>query len=458
MNRITKRTWLMGIFLVVLLGGMVLFLLEYTLKSGKWISTAGSPHVFNNGNIGCGTVTDREGAVLLDIDDTRTYSGDVKTRMSTLHWLGDRQGNISAGALAEYAGQMVGFDPVNGVYQYGGVGGTMTLTLSAKVQNAALDAMDGRKGTVAVYNYKTGQVLCALTTPSYDPDNPPSLGEENSEQYEGLYLNRFLQSAYIPGSIFKVVTTAAALENVPDILDKTFTCTGSYSYGTESVTCETAHGKLNLAGALAHSCNCAFAQISKLVGRDNMVKAVQKYQVTESMSFDGVTTARGNYDISDAGGASFAWSCIGQHTDQINPCRYMTFMGTIASGGQGVEPYIVEKIQVGDETTYQAKAKKTDRIMASDIAGTLQSYLRSNVQTIYGDSNFPGLEVCAKSGTSQLGGGKKSNAMFAGFVQNEEYPLAFIVVVENGGYGRAACVPVLAPVLQACREVMDAER
>ena len=107
--------------------------------------------------------------------------------------------------------------------------------------------------------------------------------------------------------------------------------------------------------------------------------------------------------------------------------------------------------------TYQAEPTETDRIMDPEIAQTLQSYMRNTVQSIYGDDNFPGLQVCAKSGTSQLGGGKTSNAMFAGFVMNEEYPLAFMVVVENGGYGRAACVPVIAPVLAACKAVLDGE-
>ena len=83
--------------------------------------------------------------------------------------------------------------------------------------------------------------------------------------------------------------------------------------------------------------------------------------------------------------------------------------------------------------------------------------MRNNVELIYGAGNFPGLTVCAKSGTSQLGGEQTSNAMFAGFVSDPEYPLAFVVVVENGGYGASACVPVLSRVLEACKAVMDGE-
>lgn len=457
MNRVTRRAWLLGVFLLVMVTGIVLFGVEYAFRAGDWVSTPGSPHVFSGTNLGCGQVTDRSGVLLLDLAEGRSYAGMESTRRSTLHWLGDRRGSIRAAAISNYTEEMSGFDPVNGVYSPDGEKGKMTLTLSAQVQNAAMEAMNGRKGTVGVYNYRTGEILCALTTPTYDPDNPPTQEELAREDYEGVYLNRFLQSVYIPGSIFKVVTTAAALDTVPDILNQTFTCNGSYAYGTEKVTCERAHGTQNLSQALSHSCNCAFAQISKLVGRDNMLRYVEQLQVTKEVTFDGVTTAAGNYDIEGAGGASFAWSCIGQHTDQINPCRYMTFMGAIARSGQGVEPHLVRSVTLGEKTPYLAQAVQGERILSEDTAATLREYLRRNVQNVYGDGNFPGLNVCAKSGTSQLGGGKTSNAMFAGFVADEDYPLAFIVVIENGGYGSAACVPVISKVLAACKAVLDGE-
>ena len=453
----TKRTWLMGLFVCILLGGMLFFIWEYATQSQKWIVSPGSPHVYNSGNIGCGTITDRSGTMLLDITETRTYSGNAATRKSTLHWLGDRQGYISASAIAGYAAEIAGFDKIHGIYSTSGTGGTATLTLSERVQNAALEALGDRKGTVAVYNYKTGEILCAVTSPTYDPDNVPDIQWDTSGKYEGIYLNRFVQSAYIPGSIFKVVTTAAALECVPDILDRSFACTGEYEYGTEAVTCESVHGSLNLKMALAKSCNCAFAQIAELVGKDNMVKYVEQFRVVEPVTFDGITTAAGNYDISQTAMVTFAWSCIGQHTDLVNPARFMTFMGAIANGGTEIQPYLMDRIEVGGNTTYRAKTEKSGRIMSTDTAQVLQSYLRNNVQNVYGDWNFNGLKVCAKSGTSQLGGEKTSNAMFAGFLAEENYPLAFMVVVENGGYGASACVPVISEVLAECKAVLDGE-
>lgn len=459
MNRVSNRTWLIGVLLAVLIGGMTFFLMDYSINAGKWVASTGSPHLYSGGNIDLGVIVDRNGKQLLRMEGGRTYSQDWSTRLSTLHWLGDRKGFIKASAVSGYAWAMADYDPINGVYGYNGEGGTETLTISSKVQNVALAALAGRKGTVAVYNYKTGEILCAVTSPTFDPDNVPNIEADTSGQYEGIYLNRFLQSAYTPGSTFKIVTTAAALETVPDILDKTFTCTGRYEYGTEykdAVTCGAAHGTQNLKGALANSCNCAFAQIAEQVGRKNMTEYVKRYQVTAPVTFDGVSSQAGNYDNSGTGATSFAWSCIGQHTDLINPCRYMTFMGAIAGGGEAAQPHLVAQVTCGEDVTYRAESTNTGRLMPESVALTLQEYMRNNVVRIYGAGNFPGLTVCAKSGTSELGGNQRSNALFCGFVTDEQYPLAFIAVVENGGYGSGTCVPIISQVLAECRRVLDA--
>lgn len=455
MNRVSRRAYALLLLIVILMGGLGIFLYEYVTQADSWIVSAGSPHVFNSTNIGCGQVVDRDGNLLLDLTESRVYSADAVTRQSTLHWLGDRKGNISAPAVAHYAREMTGYNLVDGLYAYGGTDGQAVLTISSAVQNAALEAMGDRKGTVAVYNYRTGEILCAVTTPTYDPDNVPDIQGDTTGAYEGIYLNRFTQSAYVPGSIFKIVTTAAALDCVDDILERKFTCTGTYEYGIDKVTCEKAHGTLTLKEALAKSCNCCFGQIANLVGAENLTKYVRQFRVTEPVRFDGITTAKGNFDLTGAAPVQIAWAGIGQHTDQINPCRYLTFMGAIAAGGQGVLPHLVKQVSANGETTYTAQAEQEERIMPTEIAATLQAYLRNNVERIYGSDKFPGLTVCGKSGTSQLGGDQKSNAMFAGFVTDAEYPLAFIAVVENGGYGASTCIPVLSKVLAACKAEMD---
>lgn len=457
MNRVSRRASALVLLILFMMGGMGFFLYEYFTKADSWVVSVGSPHVYNSTNIGCGQVVDRQGRLLLDMTSSRTYSDNLTTRLSSLHWLGDRSGKISAPAISNYAKEMTGYNVIDGLYSYHGTGGKATLTISSQIQNIALEAMGNHKGTIGVYNYKTGEILCAVTTPTYDPDDVPDIEGDETGAYVGVYLNRFIQSSYVPGSIFKVVTTAAALDSVSGIQQMSFKCTGTYDYGSYDVTCERAHGTQSLKDALANSCNCAYAQIVELIGKSNLTDYVEKFQVTKKLSFDGITTAAGKFDISEATAVERAWAGIGQYTDLVNPCRFMSFMGAIANGGKAAEPYLVSAVESDGEVTYMASSAMTGRIMSEDVAQTLKDYMRNNVVVKYGKSNFPGLTVCAKSGTSQLGGDQTSNAMFAGFVADAEYPLAFIVVVENGGYGTATCVPILSKVLSACKTLMDTQ-
>ena len=455
MNRIASRSVIALILVLALGAGMIFFVGEYAVKGKSWATFSGSPHVYNGGNIGCGTVTDRSGTLLLDMTDGWQYTDDTLLRESVMHWLGDREGNISAPAVASHAEEMVGYNMVNGVYRYGESQGNATLTLSADVQKTALEALGDYKGTVAVYNYKTGELLCAVTSPTYDPDDVPDL-EEDDDRYSGVYLNRFTMASYIPGSIFKTVTLAAALEAVPDLQEHTYECDGVYSVGADEVTCESAHGYQTLEEAFANSCNCAFAQIAEELGGADLERYVRQFRITEPVSFDGITTAEGNFDISSGEQIDIDWSGIGQHLDQINPCRFLTYMGAIASGGEGVEPYLVSEIRVGGSRTYAARKQSTGRLMTAATAATMQAYMRNNVESNYGADNFPGLTVCAKSGTGEVGGDRRPNAMFCGFVTDDAYPLAFIASVEDAGYGSSVCVPILSQVLLACKDMMDA--
>lgn len=453
MKRIAMRSVAIWILVLLLLGGLGFFLVEYVMYSDQWVLAKGSPHIYKGDNINTGKVLDREGVLLMDNTGSRSYGATGELRSSMIHWLGDRYGYISAPAVATYAKEMAGFDKFTGLYSDTN-GGQATLTISAKLQMAAQKALEGKKGTVALMNYKTGEILCAVSTPNYDPDNVPNMDADDTGAYEGVYMNRFTQSVYIPGSIFKIVTTAAALEEIEDIRQQTFTCTGEVDYGNFDVTCEKPHGELDFDSALAQSCNCAYAQIVEQLGRKNLEKYVKQYAVTESVEFDGITTARGNFDLADASRLEVAWSGIGQHKDQINPCRYLTFVSAIANDGVEVTPYVMQDITCGDRQTYRAVPKNGDRIMSQETASELQRMMRNNVLEKYGQDSFPDLEVCGKSGTAQVGGEKNSNAMFTGFVLDEEYPIAFFAAVEDSGYGRQVCVPILTQVLEVCVEIL----
>ena len=452
MNRIASRATAVLLIAVLLLGGFAYFIAEYLTKADEWVVFPGSPHIYTGGNIGCGVAVDNEGILLLDLNKGRTYSNSKAVRMATVHWVGDRYGSVSAPALTHHASALAGYDLLNGVYHYGQSGSVAELTLSARVQAAALEAMGEYSGTVAVYNYKTGQLICAVTTPAYDPDNVPVFSEENAGQYEGLYVNRFTQSSYIPGSIFKIVTLAAALEEIPDITQQRFACTGSYAIGSEEITCEDPHWDQSLKEAFCNSCNCAFAQIALQLGAETLVAYVEKFGVTKSISFDGISTVEGKFQVVGEEKLNVAWSGIGQYLDLVNPCAFLTFVGAIANDGKVTYPYLVEEITVEGNRTYDARLNAGDRILSKQTAAVLQEYLQNNVSVKYGSENFPGLTVGAKTGTGEVGGEKKPNAMLAGFVENDQFPLAFVVCVEDAGYGKTVCIPIISRVLAAITE------
>ena len=454
MKKVSGRAIFPLILAIVLLAGTVLLCVRYFAKADEWVTFSGSPHVYTGVNLDGGVVTDRDGTLLLDSTDGRTYSADAVTRTATMHLLGDRYGYIQAPLLGSFADDMIGFDKINGLYGAEGTEANAALTLSAAAQTAAYQALGNYHGTVGVYNYKTGEILCAVTSPSYDPDNMPDVDADTSGAYDGVYVNRFFQAAYTPGSIFKIVTLAAAIETVPDWENLTFTCEGKTIIGGQEIICEGVHGTITLKQALAHSCNVAFGELAGKVGTKALMEYAEKLGLSESFECDGIPVKAGTVDLKDADAGDLAWAGIGQYTDQVNALTFMRAMGRIAGGGTGAEPYLMAKITRGEKTAYEAKTETSSRALKAETAAKLTEYLRNNVATMYGDGQFGGLNVCAKSGTAEHEG-KTADAMFAGFCVDENCPLAFVVFVENGGSGSAVAAPVAAKVLQVCAAAIN---
>ena len=113
MNEVAARAAALLIFVLILTGGLIFFLGEYIAGAEDWVMFAGSPHVYSGNKLGTGILTDREGELLTDLRDGRTYSEDALLREAMLHWTGDRLGNIHAPFMQTYAAQLLGFDPID---------------------------------------------------------------------------------------------------------------------------------------------------------------------------------------------------------------------------------------------------------------------------------------------------------------------------------------------------------
>lgn len=422
----------------VLLAGIILFIVRFVNDGGKWATFYGNQSIYTNGQLNRGAVYDRNGVLLVkNGGGSVQYNDDPEIRAATVHAVGDLKGNISTAAMNVYKDKIIGYSLVTGTYSLSEKSSDIKLTLDADVCKTAYEALDGRRGTVGVYNYKTGEIICMVSTPGFDPLDPPEVSPDDDS---GIYINRFLSATKVPGSIFKVLTSAAAIENLDNIDSFSYDCPGFKAIGGEKINCAYTHGHVDFEDALAKSCNGAYAEITESLGSNIMKEYVDKCGLTKSYNIDGVHNAKGHFDFPDDNPYNLAWAGIGQYKDEINPCSMMVFMGAIANGGKAAVPQLIH--------SSLPLATDTDRMLKSDTCKKLTTMMKHNVELTYGEDNYPDLDIYAKSGTAEEYK-KESNAWFAGFIKNEGYPYAFIVCIENGGIGMNVAGPVANKVLQS---------
>lgn len=436
MKRLKNRTLFVLAFTGMLVFGMVFLLGSYVLDGAYWAAHRPA------GSVSSGQILDRNGVLLYDYGSS-AYSSDYDTRLSTVHAVGDRRGSISGGARQVFSGKMSKFNLVTGIST---TTEALRLSIDSHLNVVAMEAMDGRKGTVGLYNYRTGEILCMYSAPVFDPDDSAQIEAINAgaEAYTGAYMNRFLSSTYTPGSTFKLVTTAAALENLPDIEDFSFKCKGSVSYGDHSITCPRSHGWLALSDALAESCNGAFGELANRVGSTTLQQYAKAAGLLDSVEVSGLKTAKGSFETTSVP-IDIGWSGVGQYKDLVNPCAEMVLMGCIAGGGTAAQPQLLAP----ENGLLAPKTESVSIGWKNSTCVQLKNLMRNNVVNHYGQGKFGELPVCAKSGTAEVGGDTEPHAWFTGFIDSDEYPYAFVVVIENGGWGSQQGGAVAARLLEA---------
>lgn len=460
MKRIMQRSYFVLIIALVFFAGLGFVSYKVVANSGRWVQHSLNMYLPSGGNFSdAGRILDRDGKVLAYTDESkhRQYSDDENVRRSLLHVVGDASLNISTAVQSMYRADLSGYNFVLGMGLPDSLRSEdIKLTVDADACKAAYEAMDGLKGACIVYNYKTGEVLVSVSTPTYDPADPPAITEENAGEYDGVYLDNVLSSTYTPGSTFKIVTAASAIENIKDIYKRTFTCSGEYEVLGRTITCESAHGEVTFEEAFAHSCNCAFAQMAIEIGDAKLKQTAEELGFNHSgYTMSGMPIAASRYDAVGAGDNYLAWSGIGQYEDLANPAHMAMICAAVANGGTAVSPYIVEddgKLlgKLGIKTN---KAGDVNMISA-ELADKVRSLMRKAGEGYAEDSYvyLAGLKFCAKTGTAELGedeyGDRRTNAWFVGFTEDEAHPYAFAVVRVDGGYGIESASVIEAAVAE----------
>lgn len=462
MKRILRRSTLIFAVAVAFIGGMGYLAFQLASNAEDWVDQPYNYHIAGSGGLAkAGTIFDRGGIVLAQsVDGKRVYNENPSVRKSLLHVVGDNSSNISTAVQSAYRSDLSGYNLIWGANMPDSLrrGNDMKLTVDADVCAAAYDVLEsyGKKGACVVYNYETGEVICSVSTFAYDPNSPPEITEENEDEYDGVYLDNVLSSAYTPGSIFKLVTASAAIENIPDIDERVWECTGSKEIGGSEITCVDEHGTIGFKEALTYSCNVVFAELAVEIGAEKMTAMANKVGINNSYEIDGINTETGSYDVSQANTNQLAWSGVGQYEVKANPMQMAIICGAIANGGRTKVPYIIKDGSllgaIGINT-----AKDTPLLFNAGTAKKLDEMMRFTITDYYGDSMFGGLSVCAKTGTGEIGEDREPNAWMVGYAQDKDCPLAFACVVEEAGFGYSYAGPVAQAAMIKAAEKLGAE-
>ena len=421
MKQITNRAVSVLLLAAFVIVGTLLYVFRYVDHGQDWAAA------YSRENAGAsGALIDRNGVVLASYSPHESlFQEDEELRRANYHVTGDYYGRTGTGLLTDYQDYslLTGSSRSRNAVLY--------LNVDSELNRRAWQVLDGRSGAVLVTNYKTGELLCMVSSPTIDPleaePNPP----------EGAYLNRCLAASFVPGSVFKLVTAAAAIEKIPDLSERRFLCEGAVEIAGVEIVCSGYHGEQTFEEALSNSCNVAFSQIAVELGQETMLKKVRDLGFLDSQRLDGIPTVAGSFPTDFVGDPELGWAGVGQSTDLICPYAMLRYVSAIANDGVLLGPQLVRDGSTGS----------AERLLRSETAKALQRLMHYNVVNGYGEYRFPGLALCAKTGTAERGDGS-SNAWFVGFLADEEHPYAFVVMIERGGSGLGAAGSAANEILQ----------
>lgn len=427
MKKITTRAASVLLLAMLVIMGMNVYILRYIDQGRSWALTFARLNTESTG-----TVLDRNGELLAYFDANRNdYSSDQTTRIANYHVTGDYWGRTPTGVLTAFWSEMQGYSLLTGTTH--NENSVLNLTIDAQLNRIAYYAIHDQKAAVLMMNYKTGELMAMISTPSVDPADPDEIPGD------GAYINRCLSAVYAPGSVFKLVTAAAAIETIPNIFERSFYCEGEYEVAGVPITCIDAHYTQTFEQALSNSCNIAFAQIAIRVGQDTMVKYVRDFGFLDRQSLNGIKTAAGRFPTEFVGDPELGWAGVGQSIDLVCPYTMLRFVAAVGNGGVICEPTMLLN---GEEPV-------RSRFMSAETAERLGEMMNYNVVSHYGGEDvFPGLRLCAKTGTAERGDGT-NNSWFAGFLDDDAHPYAFVVLVEGGSFGITSAAPIANTLLQA---------
>ena len=429
----------------------------------RWFSSSRNPRVrTQKENVIAGDILDRNGIVLASTgeDGTRAYQADARDRASVVHVVGDPQGQVANGVESFQTGYLYGFqaslgeriaDLFSGKQQKGD---TVQLTIDAQLSRLICDTFDatekthGLNGAAVVMNYRTGEVLASVSLPGFDPEN---ITQETHSSSGHPFWNRATQSVYPPGSTFKVVTTASALQNLSEAEYLVYLCSGELGVDEHSIHDFglAHHGEIGLERAFMVSCNNVYAQVALEVGDAGLRKTAEGFGFNENFLFRDLVVENSSYpQTRDRTPYEVAASGFGQSAIVATPLHMCMVGAAVANGGTMMEPLLLRRVESASGRERMVMKPRSYRQALKLVdADVLDRFMRKAVESGTGArAAVKGRTVCGKTGTadSTLDGEAVSYGWFIGYMKGD-IPLCVSIVVENiadgdGGGNTAAVI------------------
>jgi peptidoglycan glycosyltransferase len=348
-------------------------------------------------------------------------------------------------------------------------GSDVTTTLDAEAQGTALSALAGRQGAIVAIEPQTGRVRVMASSPDYDPNEIPTdrFKELNADEQARPLVNRTTQANYQPGSTFKVVTAAAALDSgkfTPEsIVDGSSPRTVS---GVPLANSGGANfGPITLTDALTNSVNTVWAQVGEQIGRKTLVEYMNRFGFNQDppldypedqMNASGIRNSDGDLLDGEAG-FDVGRVAIGQGGEegqiQVTPLQMAMVAAAVANGGKLMRPSLTEKVVAPDgRVEDRFEAQEQSQVMSADSAGELAAMMSRVVEEGTGTAAaLSGVPVAGKTGTAEVVGAQQNQLWFIGFAPVEDPQVAVAVTLEDqplGTQGGQVAAPLAAQVME----------
>lgn len=468
-NRLTRTVFLFTALFAVLIGNITYI---QVIKASEYQDMPSNNHTINKARfIKRGSIITADGLTLAESIQQAdgTYARSYPNGNLAAHVVGyysqqygtmgiENTQNDTLTGSKDYSSWQNALNSLAGISE---PGNSVQLTIDSRIQRAAEQALAGRVGAIVALDPRSGAVLAWASAPTFDNTNIQAAIEaaNASGGADTSMYDRATLALYTPGSTFKVLTLASALENGLATLDTTYDSPGRMEIGGADVVSigERGHGKISLAKAFALSSNTVFGQVADGLGAEKLVATARAFGYGQQLGLDFTTAASVMPNPEEMTEWELAWAGAGQpvgqgHTPgpQATVMQNALMAATIANNGIAMNPYVVSQILAPDGTVLKTtRGHSLGQAVGSGTAEQVKQAMLDVVQNGTGSAAaIAGVKVAGKTGTAETNNAN-ANSTFVGFAPYDTPTVAIAVVIEQNAKGEESAAAVGGQVLRA---------